>query len=123
MPSYYPSPPIVPTTSFTLVGTLPAGASTLYTCPAGHVATVSDFSFSNSAPWGVTMRYVQVNPAATSIIYTFTNVAAGDTVYDSRSYELKEGDYIEVTMVGVGAYYFMKVLLTNKFSYMPGVNS
>lgn len=86
-------------------GTLGAGSTVLYTCPAGYFANITTISFNNPAAYDFELTVTRITPASTVTAYDFV-LSAGDVIADSTLYTLNEGDSITAISSIAGTNYF-----------------
>jgi hypothetical protein len=93
-------------TPVNIQGTLGAGSTVLYTCPAGYFTNITTISFNNPAAYDFQLTVTRVTPASTVTAYDFV-LAAGDVIADSTMYTLLPGDSITAIVSVAGTNYFM----------------
>ena len=72
-------------------GTLNVGDNVIYSCPAGYIATLTQFKIINLAAYNISLRIERANPSENQIYYSFT-LDPSDLIQDANVYNLKSKD-------------------------------
>ena len=92
-----------------LQGTLPIGASVIYTCPAGKIGKIANMRFFNSAAYGIILSRLDALTGTWVVIYDFT-LDPADTVVDNNIYMFKENDSISVNATVANTDYLLYIV-------------